>query len=119
MNTININILASTDFFKDKHINIIREKLYNVPDGQFQSFLSIKHKSPTIAFILAFFLGYLGIDRMYIGDIAFGVLVCFISIICVFSNLAMIPFIWWLINLFLIRGATKNNNFKWFIEVIG
>ncbi len=50
--------------------------------------------NPNTAFILSLFLGGLGIDRMYVGDVGLGVLKLLTG-----GGLG----IWWLIDLFLIR----------------
>ncbi len=53
---------------------------------------------PNIALILSIFLGGLGIDRMYVGQIGLGVLKLLTA-----GGLG----IWWLVDLFLIRGIAR------------
>lgn len=65
--------------------------------------LTTRMKDPTIALILSIVLGYLGVDRFYIGDTGMGIgklLTC--------GGL----YIWWLIDIFLIMKATKQKNFE-------
>ncbi|MCI6671558.1 MAG: TM2 domain-containing protein [Prevotella sp.] len=60
-------------------------------------------KDPTIALLLSIFLGYLGIDRFYLGHTGLGV-----------AKLLTCGgfYIWHLIDIFLIMDATKERNFQ-------
>lgn len=72
--------------------------------------LSTRMKDPTISLILSIVLGYLGVDRFYIGDTGMGIgklLTC--------GGL----YIWWLIDIFLIMKATKQKNFELLMMSIG
>ncbi len=60
-------------------------------------------KDPTIALILSILCGYLGVDRFYIGDTGMGIgklLTCGGA------------YIWWLIDIFLVMGATRDKNLE-------
>ena len=61
----------------------------------------MKEKDQNIAFILSLFIGHLGIDRMYIGHVGVGLAKLF-----TLGGL----YIWWLVDLFLIRKATRAQN---------
>lgn len=64
-------------------------------------FLNMQLKDPTIALVLSILAGYLGIDRFYLGNVGLGIgklLTC--------GGL----YIWWIIDMFLIMGATKQRN---------
>lgn len=60
-------------------------------------------KDPTISIILSVLLGHMGIDRIYIGDIIYGILK---FITC--GGLG----VWWIVDLFLIMDATKQKNLE-------
>ncbi|EPZ52802.1 TM2 domain-containing protein [Alicyclobacillus acidoterrestris] len=68
-------------------------------------------KSVALAYVLWFFLGYLGIHRMYCGRVGSGVAMLALTVfgmltmsIVVGHLLMMIVGIWWLIDLFLTAG---------------
>ncbi|GEO27154.1 hypothetical protein AAC03nite_29390 [Alicyclobacillus acidoterrestris] len=68
-------------------------------------------KSVALAYVLWFFLGYLGIHRMYCGRVGSGVAMLAFTVfgmltmsIVVGHLLLMIVGIWWLIDLFLTAG---------------
>ena len=63
----------------------------------------IKSKDPTTVLLLSIFIGYLGIDRIYVGDVGWGVLK---MLTC--GGIG----IWWLIDLFLITDVTKRKNLE-------
>lgn len=60
-------------------------------------------KDPILVLLLSIFLGGLGVDRFYIGDIGLG-----------FGKLLTCGglYFWWLIDLFLIMDATKEKNLQ-------
>lgn len=65
--------------------------------------MSTRMKDPTIALILSILIGYLGVDRFYIGDTGMGIgklLTC--------GGL----YIWWIVDIFLIMKATKQKNLQ-------
>lgn len=100
-NSVNAYISAHASEFPMESINTIREKLLVMSPEQFAYVTTLSLKNPVVAFILAFFLGGLGIGRFYIGDILLGVLKL---ITCGGFG------IWWLIDLFIIMGATRKKN---------
>lgn len=63
--------------------------------------VNMQFKEPTTALILSILVGYLGVDRFYLGDFGLGIgklLTC--------GGL----YIWWIVDIFLIMKATKNRN---------
>ena len=70
--------------------------------------ITMDMKDPTVAILLSVFVGSLGIDRFYIDDVGLGVaklLTC--------GGLG----IWWLIDLVLIIGKTKEKNYQLFMQM--
>lgn len=80
----------------------VKERLKEM-DYSTASIILAQAKDPTISIILSIIVGSLGIDRIYIGDIGLGILKL---ITCGGCGL------WWLIDLFLIMGATKQKNLQ-------
>lgn len=99
--TINTYLMANASNFPVDSLDTIRQKLSLVPDEKFQQLTSIQLKNPIVAFWLAFFLGGLGIGRFYIGDIVLGILKLITG-----GGFG----IWWIIDLFIIIGATRKKN---------
>lgn len=66
-------------------------------------------KDPIISLILSIVVGYLGIDRFYVGDIGLGIIKL---ITC--GGL----YIWWLVDIFLIMGKTRMKNYEQLTQVL-
>ena len=94
-------IIANAKFFKSEQIPFIRERLLAANDSKWVALQSIPLKDSTTSLILSIFLGCLGIDRFYIGDIGLGI---FKLITCGGFGF------WAIIDWFLIMGATKSKN---------
>ena len=62
-----------------------------------------KDKKWITALLLSIFLGYIGVDRFYMGYIGLGILKILVTIV----TIGIGGFIWWFIDLILI--ATKHN----------
>ena len=65
--------------------------------------LQSQMKDPLLSILLSIFIGSLGIDRFYIGDIGLGIGKLLTAGGCG---------IWWLIDIFLIVDATKQKNLE-------
>lgn len=66
-------------------------------------------KDPTISLILSIIVGYLGVDRFYVGDIGLGVIKL---ITC--GGL----YIWWLADMFMIMDKTRMRNYEQLTQVL-
>lgn len=93
----------------------IVKQLLEVDDSKWSLLKVINFKNTAVAFILSFFLGGFGLDRIYIGDTTNGVGKLVVSILSFFLFwtiiVPLVAFLWWLIDLFLIMGATKEKNY--------
>ena len=74
-------------------------------------------KSVLVAYLLWFFLGWLGIHRFYLGYVVSGLilLACWavgsvLSVVYVGFVILAIPAIWWVVDLFLIPGMARDRN---------
>ncbi|MBQ2441122.1 MAG: TM2 domain-containing protein [Paludibacteraceae bacterium] len=81
----------------------IRNKLASLDESKASMVLGTEWKSPTIGFLLAFFLGSLGVDRFWLGQTGLGILKL---VTCGGAGL------WSLIDLFTVFGRTKNFNLQ-------
>lgn len=83
---------------------MLRQRLADLEESQTGFVLATELKSPITALVFSIFLGYLGVDRFYIGDIGLGIAKLLLS---------WITFgIWPLIDCFLIMGATRKANLE-------
>ena len=67
----------------------------------FSSQLATSQKDRTVAILLSVFLGTLGVDRFYLGDVGLGVLKLLTAGLCG---------VMWLVDLFLIMGRADSIN---------
>lgn len=100
---VDMFMMGNTENLPGDKIYFIRERLANMPDNRWGMLLSIEMKRPIVVLIISFLLGELGIDRFYLGQTGLGILKL---ITCGGFG------IWWLIDLFLIMDATKEDNMR-------
>ena len=82
----------------------IRTRLENtdISESEILALLS-QMKDPLLSILLSIFIGTLGVDRFYIGDVGLGIGKLLTGGGCG---------IWWLIDIFLIVDATKQKNLE-------
>ena len=100
---VDLFIMNNGSKLPDNQLPFLREKLLTVNDEKWAILSSVQFKDPIIALILSLFFGGLGIDRFYLGQTGLGIgklLTC--------GGIG----IWALIDLFLIMGATREENLK-------
>ena len=106
----------------------LKNALKNADDSRYDEVIYAKVKNPTTVTLLSIFVGALGVDRFYLGDIALGIVkllfVLFAPIVVLFltgsPTLYMIFLlvwgfainIWWLVDIFLCRSKAKEYNFR-------
>ena len=86
----------------DKVNHILMMLSSKIPAGSIPS-LHSQMKDPLLSILLSIFIGSLGIDRFYIGDVGLGIGKLLTAGGCG---------IWWLIDIFLITDATKQKNLE-------
>ncbi len=100
---VDMFILANSDKLPEEKVLFIREQLLAMDDSKWSALSTIQFKNPTTTLLLSIFLGGYGIDRFYIGNTGLGIVKL---ITCGGFG------VWWLIDLFLISNATKEQNFN-------
>ena len=82
----------------------VRTRLENteISDSEVMT-LQSQMKDPLLSILLSIFIGTLGVDRFYIGDVGLGIGKLLTGGGCG---------IWWLIDIFLIVDATKQKNLE-------
>ena len=97
-----------TPYISSEHLPYLEEQLQKLDNPEkFSAFVELK--SPGIAMIWAVLFGHMGIARFYIGHNKQAIIMLIISL-TIIGLLVTIP--WWFIDLFLIWGDTKQQNYK-------
>lgn len=65
---VDLFINANRNCFPPEQLTLIREHLLAVPEEKWPAVTTLPLKNPTVIFVLAFFLGGLGLDRFMLGD---------------------------------------------------
>lgn len=83
-------------------------------------------KSPLIAYLLWFFLGYGGVHRMYLGRWISGILMLLIFGLSLLLTLVLIGYVglgliilWWVVDALLIPGMTRRANERLIARIAG
>jgi TM2 domain-containing membrane protein YozV len=71
---VDMYIVANQKYFPPEKMMYLKEKLLAADESKFMMINSISLKDPTVLLLISIFLGYLGIDRFFLGDIGMGVL---------------------------------------------
>ena len=98
---VDMFIVANARYFKPTMITSIREKLLSLDDSKWGAIQSVGYKDPTTALIVSILLGYLGIDRFYIGNTTLGLLKL---LTCGGAS------VWTIVDWFLIMDSTRDRN---------
>ncbi len=104
---VNILLTQAAKFFPEASMPSIRQTIEQMDPQKASMVLGQDYKDPTMAIIISAIIGAYGIDRFYIGDTMMGVLKLITGGGCG---------IWWLIDIFLIMGATKEKNYQKFVQ---
>ncbi len=97
-------LASNSDKFEAAALMSMKDTLEKMDDEQFIILQGADYRSPTIIFIIAFFLGW---ERFFLNDIGMGVLK-----VLTCQGLG----VWWLVDLFTAFSRTKRYNFNKFME---
>ena len=106
-NKVDKFLLTHESKFPDYEIPIHR--LLDLPPEKEEVLAKTRFKSPGNMLLVSFFFGYFGLDRFMIGDTVKGILK-----LLTFGGLS----VWYLIDLFLIMGATRRKNMEKLEEIV-
>jgi len=102
---VDMFMMTNAKYFEGHHLNAIRQRLLATDEEKWPMIQMLQFKDPTTALLISIFAGHLGIDRFFIGDTGMGVgklLTC--------GGL----YVWYIVDWFLIQGATKEKNMEQF-----
>jgi len=109
MQTVDMYLSANAKFFPPEKMAFIREQLMLIPEEQFSMVNTLDMKDPTTLLLVSIFVGEFGVDRFILGDIGLGV-----AKLLTFGGCG----IWWIIDMFLIMGKTREVNFNILMNMI-
>jgi TM2 domain-containing membrane protein YozV len=84
-----------------RSLKSIRDSVQPARRDEFDLWYGAREKDPAVALTLSFYFGWLGADRLYLGNIVLGILK-----LITFGGL----FIWYIVDWFLIMGAARKAN---------
>ncbi len=98
---VDMFIMSNGKFFEGHEVAGIRDSLLQLDDSRWAFIQTMQFKDPTTILIVSFLGGMLGIDRFMIGDTGLGI-----------AKLLTCGgfYIWAIIDLFMIMGATRKKN---------
>lgn len=109
-------LIANQGNVSSDYLPLIKQKLEALDDNRAYTLMALDLKSPFVALLLSIFVGSLGIDRFYIGDTTNGIIKLITGVI-VLPTISVITFgfgailyLGYMIDWFLIMGATKKKN---------
>jgi len=106
-NKIDLFMASMNDKFSSSHMMMIRTQLEKCDDSRFGYIQCLDYKNPIVLIIISYFLGFFGVDRFILGDTGLGLLKLFTC-----GGLG----IWYIVDIFLIYGRTKEYNFHLFMQ---
>lgn len=100
---VDMFMMTNAKYFESHQVYNIRNLLLELDESKWPYISSIQFKDPTTSLIISIFAGTLGIDRFLIGDTGMGI-----------AKLLTCGgfYIWAIVDLFLIMGATREKNFE-------
>lgn len=106
---VDLYLMLNSKYFDNKRIDFIRERLLELDDSKYHMLQSIDLKDPTTMLLLSIFVGGLGIDRFFLGDIGMGILKLLTAGLCG---------VLYLVDIFMITDKTKEYNFKSIMQLL-
>lgn len=90
---------------------VLAEALRDAPDSAYVVLIGVQTKSPLVTLILSVFLGGLGVDRFYIGDVGLGIAKLLLGWLTLY--------IWPFVDIFLCYQKAKQKNLRNLLSAIG
>lgn len=100
---VDMFIMTNGKSFPEESLPIIHDRLTSLDDSKWSQLSMLQFKSTLTAIILSVLVGYLGIDRFYLGHVGLG-----IAKLITCGGLG----IWTIVDWFLIMDAAKSENYK-------
>lgn len=108
-NKVDLFLMLNSDCLPQESLPWVRQQLESLDESRESKLYTVQLKKPTAALILSLFAGGLGVDRFYIGQTGLGVGKLLTMGGC---------WIWAIVDLFLIMGATREQNLNKLYAII-
>lgn len=106
---IDLFIMSNKDCFDVSQLQLIKQKLEDLPDEKAMGLMGLKFRNPTMMLIISILFGELGVDRFLLGETGLGILKLLTCGGCG---------IWAIIDWFLVKDKTKKYNMQLFNEAL-
>ena len=100
---IDMYLLANRDYFPEKHLPFLKEKLRCSSERRFEIVSTVRLKRPVVILILSLLFGFFGVDRFMLGDTGLGIFK-----LLTFGGFGFFAVIDW----FLVYSRAKEKNFN-------
>ena len=100
---VDMFIMSNGKYFPEEALPMIHDRLSSLDDSKWGQLSMLQFKSTLTAIVLSVLVGYLGIDRFYLGHVGLG-----IAKLITCGGLG----IWTIVDWFLIMEAAKSENYK-------
>lgn len=106
---VDMFIMTNAKFFEGYQLAAIKDRLQTVDDSKWVMLQSLDLKDPGILLIVSVLIGSMGVDRFIIGDTGLGV-----AKLVTCGGFG----IWWIVDMFLIMGLTREKNMEKLMQVL-
>lgn len=100
---VDLFLLSNEGVFPEPQMMSIRNRMQQCDEEKWFLVSTLQFKNPLLTLALSYLVGFLGVDRFYLGDTILGVLKLLTCGGCC---------IWWVIDLFFVSGSTKQKNLE-------
>ena len=107
---VNMWLMSHQDKLPSEKIGILKSNLDKVEESKFDALMTVELKSPMTIFLLAWFVGWLSLDRFLLGSVGVG-----IARLLTAHGLG----IWWLVDLITAMKRTKEYNYNKIKNLLG
>jgi TM2 domain-containing membrane protein YozV len=100
---VNMWLMSNQDKLPSEKVGILKSTLDKVDESRIDALMSVELKSPMTIFLLAWFVGWLSLDRFLLGNVGVG-----IARILTLHGLG----IWWLVDMISAMKRTREYNYN-------
>lgn len=107
---INMWLIANQDKLPSEKIGMLKSELSKADESKIDALMGVELKSPMTIFLIAWFVGWLSLDRFLIGSTGVG-----IARLLTAHGLG----IWWIVDLITAMKRTREYNFNKVKQYLG
>lgn len=107
---VNMWLMSNQDKLPSEKIGMLKSTLDKSDDSKLDALMMVELKSPMTIFLLAWFVGWISLDRFLLGSVGVG-----IARLLTAHGLG----IWWLVDLITAMKRTKEYNFNKVRNLLG